>query len=519
MVYLLDASHVKYNLSSSPDEEPIVRFGFELAVLRTCKRLNTIASETFHRNHFILVKTNSLPVAIPMLADSDVCTWDTPNIARFKKHRMSVRIVPKRLLKGPEGQWRSFLMCMESLPALTTVCRMVDLVYHPGHSFNIHVFPTANGAAVGLKLQEMLLEPFHSLQFGENTTRTINGHFDQCLAEKTRDIMQPRILWTRAKHWEFMELVLCRQQRADLALVAGDMHEAHFRYHELWQYLAAAQTIVDEIILGDDDNLRNKYLLLNMAITTNFDMVEVQRHWHGGNMNAMFDSFMSIVHQGRHLEDIKGLDNLNEASIHFCCGIGSLWLLSPSEAGHSFRTALDKRPNHPYYERGLEIAQSWAALPDEVLLPEERLLELGELMDMVPIEPIQPPINNVKSIIASLDLERSILDQLGYTGTRLEGQCEQKKGWSFHRKGARKGPQDPEFAERIVAVLTGMRELMNVVLGQEAPRGMWVNTMQQSLETLKELEKSPYAPATSRLTIEEKKKNLIAELAQHGFRL
>lgn len=240
---------------------------------------------------------------------------------------MTVKVVPTRYDPSQGNhELGSFLVCLEGIEGFIMALRMMDLVDQPGHTFNLALSKLLpNGA------QQKLLEPFHKVRLGPGTTCIVTGAVDQSLAERIQDLMQSRVLWERVRLWKFINVVEYKKVAADRAIVEQNMLEAHALHHDIFQLSDVVQVLRERILLGDDIGLRNTWFMLDLAITLNGSVVEIQRYWHQADLRMTREEFEGIVHRGGHLDTVNQFPAASAAhhTLPLWYGFFRMWCFQP----------------------------------------------------------------------------------------------------------------------------------------------------------------------------------------------
>lgn len=394
---------------------------------------------------------------------------------------MTVKVVPKTYdpLQGSK-QLESFLVCLEGIEGFIMALRTMDLVYQPAHTFN---FEVAKLLPVGA--QQKLLEPFHKVRLGPGTTCVVTGAGDQHLAERTQNLMQSRVFWERARLWEFIDAIEYKKVAADHAIIEQSMLDAHALHHDIFQLMDVLYVFRKQILLGDDTGLRDIWLMLDMAITLNGSVVEIQRYWQQGDLHMTRDEFKGIVHRGGHLDIVNKFPAASAAIIHFLCGMGSFMLSAFNDALVSFTEAARLMPTASNYCDGVSLARKWMDSSPPVYYSGPYMHDLAGLMTMLPKHPIQLPTHDTKSAIASLDIEKYVLAGLGYTGDLLEDKVRQKRGWSYSWDGERRGPFNQHMADLLLICHKRAMEL-ETADGEQSK--VWISTIKDEFRDVNDPE-------------------------------
>lgn len=377
-----------------------------------------------------------------------------------------------------------FLICLDSIEGFTWSLRLTDLCASPGFTYTIRLGKNADGTKLSYRVQRLLLEPLHQVR-GPYATCTVTGPVDEGLKEKTERLMSPRIFWTRARLWEFLDVMTYKQAQAHLAFANGSMLEAHALHHGLDQLCEALWSIKRQILQGDDYRLARIWLHLGTMITINFGLVELLYHWNKGDLEdlgSIQDGFRTILHQAGHEDVFHELDRKDQATLHFLCGAGQLF-----ETGHdaamkkSFAKALELFPENRQYQACVAIADTYPFAQQEPGTG-KHWRDVKTVMAMLPKQPLSCTIPSGVSILPSIDFERHVLRALGYTGDVLEGRVEQKQGWSYHWTGERQRPFDLAMANTFIRFHQDHVDAYDPADHQGLPMAGWVKPPYVQLE-------------------------------------
>jgi len=288
-------------------------------------------------------------------------------------------------------------------------------------------------------------------------------------------MIAPGILWSRARQYEFVELLCARLVVANEAFIRADYVCADSLYHDLdhFNQYQGVKEVTREIVGGDDEYLKQHLYRTNAIMCLNYAMTLLQLSWKSPSLAILKDRcrvgvFNTILlHTGEHQVHAESLNSHEQAMLHTLRGCALL------KNGNSIVARIA-------FSRGRELGQ------DSNWTEDEEIADMKSTVGTLLKQPLPVPQIQGKSTIASIDFERALLRSLGYDRSLLEDEIVQKPGWSFD---SARGTdiQKPFKFEDVASIATSIkiaRKRWDPAIYGGGPFAFWVghpNAMRVSL--------------------------------------
>jgi hypothetical protein len=427
--YLLLTSHVK---SIGPSEACArSRYQFQVQVLRCCTGLYVQGRAIFWSNHFVLVSTKcaKIPTA---LREDNVPYFNHNSVSHFKGSALRIHVSSRQPALDPSISCSFFLLCRDDVPSLVSTLQLLDLSVDAHFNIKINVKPAITADFHSLKTQTSLLTPFADL-CGRSQECNIDGFVEPVLAQRIELRMTQRVHWSWARYVLFLKLLLKKDRRilqlyevghhtlaADLNASYGIDLQSLISLEILQQSNRSLQQVIESAMTRQN----NARMLLGIKSATKITDTHLARaQFRRVTQDSWFFSLTRRHSQYPYLARLRGVAFFGQYKF--------------DAARDDFEGAEHEDRGHPLSLLGLVLCamllDSLAQVNVQYTAAEfvqghqEALAKLNAILpgnfNGIPASP-QPFIS------AGRNQDLYALKVLGYVGDKLEGQVQQRAGWS-----------------------------------------------------------------------------------------
>jgi hypothetical protein len=412
--YLLTAKHACQHASNDP--EFVVKYHYHTAIMRVNRQMDLLGQQIFQSNHFVLVSTNfgTLTTAI---TNHDVSMWQR-NLACFKLYRMrlNIKVSSKSMT---QGKYDFFMICLEQVHDFTQVLNILELANTPGFNLKFELQKDMSGSTVSLAVQKALLHPFTILQ-GADQKVSVSGAVNPSLAKSVKASMVSKVLWIRARAWAMYEAALRIKKTGDDAYACQNHLVAHKCWNDVLEFMDAVKASLKfrcKYDVDADENFLNTYKRLDITTWTNVANARLHLGWEEKSTKRLK---LVVEEPYAYLTHLPYVIITDFAVLQFYRGVGFFALDKISDAQTSFIRARQFDAGSAEYKRAYDIASAWAQSGKKGKTKLRHRQELSKLIAMLPEEPLPTSLCLLKPTDASYNVERYILQRIGYTGNLLE---------------------------------------------------------------------------------------------------
>lgn len=227
--YLLCAKNVK-NYDMIPGKRFHPTYEFSTGILRVNKHFHNLAMQIFLNNHFICIITETNHVAQALVDDR---VWHTMSRSLSPAAcQMHLDITIPAWSEEKRDTFKIIIVCLDNIEdviqsiASTQMHKNLRLRFGFGLSYDDNFTP---------RMQQMLLQPFLKLH-RVGLECTVYGNVDADVAARIQKSMNSRLHWGRARMWSFIETLQFKRKVADQLFLCSDFSMACMAYIQLLDF-------------------------------------------------------------------------------------------------------------------------------------------------------------------------------------------------------------------------------------------------------------------------------------------